>query len=342
MLNRTQENTIAIIDSGIDTENHILMKCVQGGVTIKNGEILSGFYDENGHGTKCVSTIMKYCKDANYFIIKVLNKDMEGTGNDIIHALNYIKESKIKIINLSLSTSNRYYKRDFEEICGELKENGKIVIASKDNSLSNRSYPSSCKNVIGVLGGIYLPENEFWYNNSYKFQAVSSSVPKLTLSLNNQYEMFSGNSKACAIFTGIIFNQLSTYDFDSKEIDSILRQAAVKRKWSYQSINNNISYTIDYEEKVNVNQKILDKIKSVIKDVLELDLERVKLLDQYILFYHNIGLNYKNCINLLDKLEREFSIKINYEDVSFFDCLSIYSLKNLVQRSSYEKPYKEG
>ena len=72
-----QKIRIAIIDSGIDTNNSYFSKYIYDGKHIwcERGKcsVKKNFHDDNGHGTLCASVILKECKDVEFYIIKIMS-----------------------------------------------------------------------------------------------------------------------------------------------------------------------------------------------------------------------------------------------------------------------------
>lgn len=332
-MNSISKNTIAIIDSGIDYRNERLMKKTVMGLGIENGNIVNDFYDENGHGTKCAYTICKQSSNVDFLIIKVLDKNMNGESRNVIEALKFLEDTEVKLINLSLSTENQYFVNEYVRICSKLYDKGKIVVCSEDNSNHKKSYPACLEYVIGVKGNIYLKENEYWFNKEYDVQVVSSALPKLSMSLNQQFELFTGNSKATALFTGMLFNLLEKDTIKKPEL--ILQENSNIHNWK-EELNNQINYELKKPEG-DYDLQFLEHIKKVICRSLDINADHYGLLNHYILFHHSIGLNPVNCFKLILDLEEEFQVNFNYDNINFFDMVSPYSLADLIDKElAYE------
>lgn len=104
----------------------------------------------NNHGTTCAAIIKKYCHKAEFVSIKILD-DISGlcTTSQLIMAINWCVENGIKLINLSLGSTDY---RDFESIrkcVNEAAKKGAVIIAAGSNK-EVISYPAFLSNVIGV------------------------------------------------------------------------------------------------------------------------------------------------------------------------------------------------
>lgn len=156
-----QKIRIAIIDSGIDTNNSYFSKYIYDGKHIwcERGKcsIKKNFHDDNGHGTLCASVILKECKDVEFYIIKIMNKYGVTNLETLECALEYLQKETIDIISLSLSIVEGTYSKKIKSLCNYYREKGVIIVCSFSNKKKN-SYPASFKSVIGVRG--FILENE--------------------------------------------------------------------------------------------------------------------------------------------------------------------------------------
>lgn len=88
---------IAIIDSGI-IKNHVFEKSINNfcHLYIKDNYIFESneIIDDNGHGTLCASTILKYCPDSIFDIYKISDKEGNSHIEQLILALEKILEQK--------------------------------------------------------------------------------------------------------------------------------------------------------------------------------------------------------------------------------------------------------
>ncbi len=102
------------------------------------------------HGTTCAAIIKKYAPDAILSSVKILNDDsFKGMKTQLIKALEWCVDNKIRLVNLSLGTID--YK-DFVEVEKAVKyasENGVIILAACNNR-NVFTCPASLENVIGV------------------------------------------------------------------------------------------------------------------------------------------------------------------------------------------------
>lgn len=226
---------IAIIDSGIDTNNSYFSKYIYDGKCIcYDGEecrIKKNFHDDNGHGTLCASVILKECKDVQFYIIKIMNRYGVTNLKTLEYALEYLKKERINIISLSLSIVEGRYSKKIKSLCNYYYENGIIIVCSFSNG-KKRSYPAAFKSVIGVRGFILENEKSIW-ERKFGREIIVDHNPYLYMGLDGQYVLYGkSNSYACAKMTGIIARKMNELNYYSvQEIKKWIVKNAERHNW---------------------------------------------------------------------------------------------------------------
>ena len=193
---------VAVIDSGIDSNivNNVTMD------VLKKGE-----EDKCGHGTACTMIIKGIAPKADIISIPLLDENIEATSMELEKALSFCQEIDCNIINLSLSVTN-LYTNNLKKICMGLYRQGKIIVSS----VTNRKYsslPASYDTVIGVRGKVFSSPMTYWFNKRDKIQLIADMTPVFTDFRLNRYFIFSGNSKAAALASGVINFESQIGDF---------------------------------------------------------------------------------------------------------------------------------
>lgn len=334
MENSSKKIVVAIVDSGFDTGildiegNHFT-----GGICfeyIQNDDIVlekQSISDDNGHGTMCAETIKRIAPFVNLFVVKILDKNKKTNSKALLKALKHLKLIECDIINLSLASIGNEISNEIESCCNELMQQGKILICSLCNNMTS-SYPASFKSVIGVNGSLLGNNFEYWYNKDYEIQAVSDITPVLTKTIGMKYELFGGNSKATAVFTGIVANCMSKsiinfYDY--------LEHNSAKKHWDINDINKNFYMHTDKKE-ICLKPAIQKEIIQILCEVLKIDSKNEGILESSSLFSCNIGLNPKNAFEVIKSIEEKLRIKFEYESITLRDFSSLYKLCNLVEQ----------
>lgn len=195
---------IAIVDSGI-SQKVWYKEDILGGVSffIEDSRIyMSDEYDDCcGHGTNCASIIKKYCRNAEFYIVKIMQDELVCSSKLLFLALKHLREIDVDYINLSLSIGNSPYIEEIENELRLLGEQGKKIIASVQNG-KRTSYPANSMFVQGVRGELLFNQKMKENSKETDIQYIADYAPELVQSIKNEYAWFGGNSKATALATG--------------------------------------------------------------------------------------------------------------------------------------------
>lgn len=326
-----QKIRIAIIDSGIDTNNSYFSKYIYDGKHIwcERGKcsIKKNFHDDNGHGTLCASVILKECKDVEFYIIKIMNKYGVTNLETLEYALEYLQKETIDIISLSLSIVEGTYSKKIKSLCNYYREKGVIIVCSFSNKKKN-SYPASFKSVIGVRGFILENEEAIWERKSCR-EIIVDYNPHLYMGLDGEYVLYGkSNSYACAKMTGIIARRAKELNCCSiHEIEKWIVKKAERHNWiSYIHLRKSKRFPEFYGLSRYVDENILEILMT------ELKVDKKHIFYEHNLFDERIGLKYKDCGELLKKIANFYQIEnVKYEAVSRYDFYSIYTISDLVK-----------
>jgi subtilisin family serine protease len=88
---------IAVIDSGVNP-NHPHISRVDGGFP-------DDFLDSLGHGTAVMAAIQEKAPDAEYFAVRVFDRELRTNIDALIAAIQWSIDRQMDIVNLSLGTS---------------------------------------------------------------------------------------------------------------------------------------------------------------------------------------------------------------------------------------------
>lgn len=212
---------IVVIDSGIDAMI----------VENETRDILNkGQYDKCGHGTACAMVIKSIVPTANIISIPLLDESARATSDELEYVLEYCCEVNCHIVNLSLSVSN-LHTRKLEKICNQLKTQGKVIVSSVTNR-ELTSIPANYDTVLGVRGKVFSSPFTYWFNNRREIQLITDMTPVFTDFRLNRYFMFSGNSKAAAVASGLIGSYFSNeFVENSRELIHYMEKKRAKSNW---------------------------------------------------------------------------------------------------------------
>lgn len=325
--------TIAVIDSGLDQGNGFFKKSDIGGCSIHFDENLENliygddYGDLNGHGTACSFVISSFCPEASIYSVRVLDKMKISHSLLILEALNHLLEVDCNIISLSLSTENDIYSSQFEAVCTLLQQQGKLIIAS--SLCSNVTcYPAFSKGVIGVHGTEMKITHSFWYNELKNPQCVADMTPILAPGLKSSLFLFGSTSKAAAMMTGLIASMLIG-NIEGFNLSAQLSSKSINSVWSVESL---------YKEYLGYSELVVDRRDQydshLLSDLVDLITKEFEYPDIYVtnLLKINRGVFKDLAGSVIKKLEKQFSFKIEYINITYRDFISIYSIADLVER----------
>lgn len=170
------ENAIALIDSGVNDadKNKNIIKAE---TFIGDSE-----KDDNGHGTKMVESILSVNPDAEIVSIKALDKDAIGNVSDVYAAIQLAVAMKVKVINLSMSSTVTAESEILETAIEDAVKAGIAVVVSAGNNNKDAKYftPANIEKAYTIgacdVGGKKISESNYGNGIDYYVVADSTSV----------------------------------------------------------------------------------------------------------------------------------------------------------------------
>lgn len=330
-------NKIAVVDSGISIDyfnkhqdlfiDYVYYKYV-GDKIVKLKEI----GDAYGHGTSCVDCIHQLLPSAKFYVVRILDEDGNTSVEMLTQALLDLIDTDIDIVNLSLSLTDNSCK-NLEGVCQELSNKGKLIISSVENGEIS-SYPAAFDSVIGVIGDMMESDREYSYVKDNPVDIISDIAPMLVETASDEYDFFSGNSKATCIATVLIAEALENIidDVKKSKLKNYIVDTLHKNTVSYKElpkmngipiINENRLYKpskdigIDYLEKQFID--LLDCTKEELYSKRLIELEGF-----FPNFLCEILENQSKYLKRRIKLNR-----FTYRNFEWFWCLAKYIEENL-------------
>lgn len=311
--------SILIVDSGIDKK---LINCDVVDV-LKKGE-----EDTCGHGTSCAMVVKSICPEAKIVSMPILDKTGKASSLELEKILNACLDIECNIINLSLSIVDSNI-GNVKKICSALRRQGKIVISSVRNR-TLKSEPAIFKDVIGVRGKIFDAKEKYWFNPFKRVQMITDMTPVFTDRTLGKYFVFSGNSKATAVASGIIGNIfLGNESLDSINLVNKLSSGADRAWWRISEINSSPQELILTDAKLKVCCSDLEDVKRLIKSLSCMDLENINNDDNL----YEKGIIFPLFIeNLIEKINIELGVKMSLINTSPSDFITINNLAYAIRR----------
>ena len=227
---------IAVVDTGIDINDDFVKKHIKFDKSIQLEEIVEykDLDDIHGHGTLCSKTILSVSKDTDrieIYPIKIFNQGGRTSNDKLLKVLEKNLNSDIDLINISASTLNDKYREKLENICDQLRKNGKIIISSHHKrAKDDDSFPTVFNSVIGVVGSDHIySDNNYIYEKDKKIQMIANTK-ECFVEFRNEVTHFGKSSRASAVVTGLIcniFNKYGKVTFD--ELEEIFESCSVRR-----------------------------------------------------------------------------------------------------------------
>lgn len=134
---------VAILDSGIDTDNPLLKHAIKGGTSVVDWS--DDYEDTNGHGTQVAGAIVAksngqpwgIAPDVDLYAVKITMhpKSDRADIKEMIKGIEWAIKNKMDIINLSFDV--RAVSKEFEEVVKKANRAGIPIVNSTGNDLQN-------------------------------------------------------------------------------------------------------------------------------------------------------------------------------------------------------------
>jgi hypothetical protein len=184
---------IAIIDSGIHP-GHPHVGDIAGAVQITLAGESNDTIDRLGHGTAVAGAIREKALDAQLYAVKVFDRRLTANIDVILRALEWCRDHKMDLVNLSLGTENPAHRDAFVRAIGD-----DLLVVSAASAL-----PGTLPMVIGVAPDPECPRDAFRYHNGM-FHASPYPRPIPGVPVNRNLH---GISFAVANMTGLVARAL--------------------------------------------------------------------------------------------------------------------------------------
>ena len=148
---------VAVIDSGVDG-THPWVGGLDGAVVVEpdpEGEppdvrYVEGPHDDlYGHGTACAAIIRRIAPEVELWSVRVLGERLTGKAWVFAAGLEWCLEHGVRVLNLSLSTSNDDYFDTFHELVDRCAYEGVVLVSAMANE-RKATYPSEFAGVFSV------------------------------------------------------------------------------------------------------------------------------------------------------------------------------------------------
>lgn len=203
---------IAIIDSGIHP-GHPHVGEIAGAVEITLAGVGQDAIDRLGHGTAVAGAIREKAPDAELYAVKVFDSRLTANIGVILRALEWCREHRMDLVNLSLGTENPAHRDGFLGVLGD-----DLLVVSAAYVL-----PGSLPEVIGVAPDADCPRDVFRYHAGvFHASPYPRPIPSVPVARNLQ-----GTSFAVANMTGLVARALQNSSRSAIR-ETLMAQAEVR------------------------------------------------------------------------------------------------------------------
>lgn len=330
------QKVIILIDTGIDKS--AFEDCIVGGIhffaedhCIRCDE---DFDDDNGHGTACAYIIKSIFPSAKFYVIKALDKHSETIYPVLEAALMHCLDVEYNVINLSMTILDGKTTKELESLCKQLQFSGKIVLSSVCNGCKE-SYPASYRSIIGVRGGRFYSSGNYWFDSGRRIQCIADLTPCLTDRSLDKYFLFGGNSKACALMSGLVLKtaNMSSCILDFEDISVILESQAERHDWEEREINIS-SQPLLLQEGLCIDKVLLNDIRQILGSIGCITSNALRNNDN--LFAMGV-LHPKNTRVFILKLEEYLGFRIPDSHITYDTLCSLNMIGKMVKDIHDEK-----
>jgi hypothetical protein len=202
--------TIAVIDSGVNP-THPHVGGVEGGARISpDGVVTSDYLDYNGHGTAVAGAIRERAPDALLYALKVFDRNLTTNIETIIKAIEWAVERRIRVINLSLGTTNAAHREAFERVL-ERATREKIILVAASSMSDEICLPGSLAQACGVECDWEIARDRFDVKrDGEEMVFVASAYPREIPGVARERNL-KGISFAVANMTGFVARAVEAY-----------------------------------------------------------------------------------------------------------------------------------
>ena len=209
---------VAVIDSGIEA-GHPQVGGVAGAVVVEpdpDGEppdvrcIEGPHEDLYGHGTACAGIIRRVAPDAELWSVRVLGERLTGKAWVFAAGLEWCLEHGVRVLNLSLSTSNDDYFETFHDLVDRCAYEGVVLVSAMANE-RKATYPSEFAGVLSVAATDGADVEQIFRNPKPPAEWGAPGIDVEVAWLGGGTMTVTGNSFAAPVIAGHVARILATH-----------------------------------------------------------------------------------------------------------------------------------
>lgn len=141
---------VAIIDSGINTDNPHVTAYASGIAIDRDGAEHDDVLDRLGHGTAVAAAIQEKVPGAELHIVRVFEKSLSTSAANLARAIDWAARQDLQLANLSLGTPRREHTELLRDAVARAREAGLLVVSARSHRAISW-WPGSLPEVVGVV-----------------------------------------------------------------------------------------------------------------------------------------------------------------------------------------------
>lgn len=108
-------------------------------------------HDRIGHGTACTDILLRYTSVGDIVPLRIFGRRLESSPSMLIDAIEWAIAERIKLLSLSLQTTDTRAVRALAVVCERARGDGMIIVAAGAHPSRGPAFPAALDAVIGVI-----------------------------------------------------------------------------------------------------------------------------------------------------------------------------------------------
>ncbi len=141
---------VAIIDSGINTDNPHITSYATGVAIDRDGAEHDDLLDRLGHGTAVTAAIHEKAPGAQLHVVRVFDTSLSTSAANLARGIDWAAGRGLQLANLSLGTPRREHAELLRDAVLRARTAGVLVVSARSHR-AMRWWPGTLAEVVGVV-----------------------------------------------------------------------------------------------------------------------------------------------------------------------------------------------
>lgn len=133
-------------------------------------------HDRNGHGTECTSIILRLAPRAFVLPVRIFDRDLDASPEQLIAAIDWAIDANVDIINLSLTTGRPEVVASLYRVCAKAAGRAATVVSAGGND-GITNIPAAFDTVVGVAARRFGSPFALIYRPDDALECVANGRP---------------------------------------------------------------------------------------------------------------------------------------------------------------------